>query len=316
MTNANKLPTPANKRGAWYGTTRGDKVFLTIVYIAVALVVVICAYPLYLTIIASISDPYDVYSGKVNLLPSGFTLESYKLVFTNKAIWRGYGNSVLYTVAGTLFNLFLTLPSAYALSKQRLYGRSFLTTVFIITMYFGGGMIPTYLLYKNLGLIDTRWVLIINGGLSVYNMIVTRTYFQNNIPETLFEAARIDGANEFMAFFRLVLPLSAPIIAVITLYYAVGHWGSYFSAMIYTYDQTLQPLQLVLRNILILNETAYTDALASGDASLIADASRQAYLALTMKYSLVFIASAPMLIAYPFVQKHFVKGIMVGSLKG
>ena len=304
------------KRGAWAGTTRGDKVFLTFVYFCIALVVLLCAYPLYLTVIASISDPYDVYSGKVNLIPSGFSIESYQLVFTNKAIWRGYGNSILYTVAGTLFNLFLTIPSAYALSKKRMYGRSFLTTVFLITMYFGGGMIPTYILYKNLHLIDTRWVLIIGGGVSVYNVIVTRTYFQNNIPETLFEAARIDGANEFLVFMKLVLPLSAPIIAVITLYYAVGHWGSYFSAMIYTYDQTLQPLQLVLRNILILNQTAYTDALASGDATLIADAARQAYLALTMKYSLVFIASAPMLVAYPFVQKHFVKGVMVGSLKG
>ena len=283
------------KRGAWYGTTRGDKVFLTIVYITIALIVLMCAYPLYLTVIASISDPYDVYSGKVNLLPSGFSLESYQLVFTNKAIWRGYGNSILYTVAGTVFNLFLTIPSAYALSKRRMYGRNFLTTVFLITMYFGGGMIPTYILYKNLGLIDTRWVLIIGGGVSVYNVIVTRTFFQNNIPETLFEAARIDGANEFLVFLKLVLPLSAPIIAVITLYYAVGHWGSY---------------------LLILNETAYTDALASGDASLIEDAARQAYLALTMKYSLVFIASAPMLVAYPFVQKHFVKGVMVGSLKG
>lgn len=305
-----------NKHRIWPGTTRGDRVFLTIVYVVIALVVLMCAYPLYLTIIASVSDPYAVYSGKVNLIPHGFTLESYQLVFSNSMIWRGYANSILYTVAGTCFNLFLTIPSAYALSKKRMYGRNFLTTVFLITMYFGGGMIPTYILYKNLELINTRWILIIGGGISVYNVIVTRTYFQNNIPETLFEAARIDGANEFLTFFKLVLPLSAPILAVITLYYAVGHWGSYFSAMIYTYDQALQPLQLVLRNILILNETAYTDALASGDATLIADASRQAYLALTMKYSLVFIASAPMLIAYPFVQKHFVKGIMVGSLKG
>ena len=305
-----------HKKTPLTATTGGDKVFLAIVYLTIALVVIACAYPLYLTVIASISDPYDVYSGKVNLLPSGLTLESYKLVFTNKSIWKGYGNTILYTVAGTLFNLFLTIPSAYALSKKRMYGRGFLTTVFLITMYFGGGMIPTYLLYKNLGLIDTRMVLIINGGVSVYNVIVTRTYFQNNIPETLFEAARIDGANEFLTFFKLVLPLSAPIIAVITLYYAVGHWGSYFSAMIYTFNQDLQPLQLVLRNILILNETAYNDALASGDAELIADAARQAYLAVTMKYSLVFIASAPMLIAYPFVQKHFVKGVMAGSLKG
>jgi ABC-type glycerol-3-phosphate transport system permease component len=183
-------------------------------------------------------------------------------------------------------------------------------------MYFGGGMIPTYIVYKNLGLIDTRTILCINGGLSVYNMIVTRTYFQNNIPETLFEAARIDGANEFLTFFKLVLPLSAPIIAVITLYYAVGHWGMYFSALIYTYDDSLQPLQLVLRNILIRNETLFTELMESGNAELIADAARQSYLALTMKYALVFISSAPMLIAYPFVQKYFVKGVMVCSLKG
>lgn len=296
--------------------TRGDKVFLFIVYSMVILVVLLCAYPLYLTVIASISDPYAVYSGKVNLIPHGFSVNSYKLVFTNSAIWRGYRNSIIYTVAGTAFNLFLTIPSAYALSKKRMYGRNFLMTVFLITMYFGGGMIPHYLLYKNMGLIDTPWILIINGGVSVYNVIVTRTYFQNNIPEALFEAARIDGASELRCFFKLVLPLSAPIIAVITLYYAVGHWSGYFSALIYTHNQELQPLQLVLRNILILNESAYTDALQSGDAELIADASRQAYQALTMKYALVFISSAPMLAIYPFVQKHFVKGIMVGSLKG
>ena len=296
--------------------TRGDKIFLTIVYATVILIVLMCAYPLYLTVIASISDPYDVYSGKVNLIPSGFSLESYRLVFTNSAIFRGYANSIFYTVVGTAFNLFLTIPSAYALSKKRMYGRNFFMTLFLITMYFGGGLIPHYLLFKAMGLIDTRWILIINGGVSVYNVIVTRTYFQNNIPEELFEAARIDGASELRCFFKLVLPFSAPIIAVITLYYAVGHWSSYFSALIYTHDQELQPLQLVLRNILILNQSAYTDALQSGDAELIADASRQAYNAVTMKYALVFISSAPMLAIYPFVQKHFVKGIMVGSLKG
>ncbi len=300
----------------WKNTPTGDKIFLFIVYAVILLIVCLCLYPLYLTVIASISDPYDVYRGRVNLLPHGFTLDAYKLVFTNKAIWRGYGNTILYTVVGTMFNLFLTIPSAYALSKKRMYGRGVLSTIFLITMYFGGGMVPTYILFKNLGLINTRLILMINGGVSVYNVIVTRTYFQSNIPETLFEAARIDGANEFLVFFKLVIPLSAPIIAVITLYYAVGHWGSYFSAMIYTYDQSLQPLQLVLRKILILNESAYTDAMGSGDAELIADAAKRAYTALTMKYALVFIASAPMLVAYPFVQKYFVKGVMVGSLKG
>ncbi len=301
---------------SWANTPWQDKIFLTVVYSVIVLVVLMCLYPLYLTVIASISDPYDVYSGKVNLLPSNITWESYKLVLTNKTIWRGYTNSIYYTVCGTCFNLLLTIPAAYAMSKKRMYGRAFFSTFFLVSMYFGGGMIPTYLLYSKLNLIDTPTILIIHGGVSVYNVIVSRTYFQNNIPETLFEAARIDGANEFLTFFKLVIPLSAPIIAVITLYYAVGHWGSYFSAMIYTYDQSLQPLQLVLRNILILNETAYSDALASGDPTLIADAARQAYLALTMKYALVFISSAPMLIAYPFVQKYFVKGVMVGSLKG
>lgn len=313
---SNTLLNAKKKKSFWGNVTRGDKVFLTIVYGTIALVVFACIYPLYLTVIASISDPYEVYSGRVNFLPSGLTLESYEMVFRNKMIWQGYANSIYYTVLGTCLNLFLTIPCAYAMSKKRMYGHPLATTFLLISMYFGGGMIPTYILYKNLGLIDTRAILILVGGVSVYNIIVTRTYFQNNIPSTLFEAARIDGANEFLVFFKLVLPLSAPIIAVITLYYAVGHWGSYFSAMIYTYDTSLQPLQLVLRRILIQNESALTDVYESGDADLIQDAARQAQLALTMKYSLVFIASAPMLIAYPFVQKHFVKGVMVGSVKG
>ena len=191
-------------------------------------------------------------------------------------------------------------------------------TLFIITMYFGGGMIPTYILFQKLNLINTPWIMIINGGLSVYNVVVTRTYFQNNIPESLFEAARIDGASEFRIFLKLVLPLSASILAVITLYYAVGHWSSYFSAMIYITDMDLHPLQVVLRRILILNESAYQDALLSADATaeMLQSAEKQAHLATTMKYALVFIASAPVLAIYPFIQKYFVKGMMIGSLKG
>ena len=304
------------KKSSWGATTKGDRVFLTFIYVLIGIICFCMVYPMYLTVIASISDPYDVFNGKTHLLPSGLTFESYKLILSTKSIWRGYANTIFYTVVGTAFNLFLTIPAAYAMSRKRMYGRSLFTTFFIISMYFGGGMIPTYLLYKNLGLINTRTILCINGGMSVYNMIVTRTYFQTNIPETLFEAARIDGANEFLTFFKLVLPLSAPILAVITLYYAVGHWGMYFSAMIYTFDDALQPLQLVLRNVLIKNETMFEEVMGSGDPTLIADAARQSYLALTMKYALVFISSAPMLVAYPFVQKHFVKGVMVGSLKG
>ena len=310
---SNNTLVKKKKHSMWHGTTTGDKIFLSIVYGTIIVICFACIYPLYLTVIASLSEPMDVYNGKVNILPSGFNLEAYTEVFTDKRIWLGYGNSLFYTVFGTLFNLFLTIPTAYALSKKRMYGRSFLTTLFLITMYFGGGLIPTYILFRNLGLIDTRWILIINGGMSVYNIIVTRTYFQNNIPETLFEAARIDGAGEFLVFFKLVLPLSAPIIAVMTLYYAVGHWGSWFAASIYTFDPDYQPLQLVLRGILLKGQDV--DG-TNPDPDALAEAQRAARRALVMKYSLVFIASAPMLIAYPFVQKHFVKGVMVGSLKG
>ncbi len=299
--------------GAWK-----DRAFVIIVYIVIILITLVCLYPLYYTVIASFSDAYDVYSGKVNLLPSGFTTLAYKLVFQNKSIWLGYANTIFYTVAGTLFNLILTIPCAYALSKKKIFGRKILTTIFLITMYFGGGMVPTYILYNNLGLINTRTIMVICGGISVYNVIVARTYFQNNIPETLCEAARIDGANEFHIFVRLVIPLSAPIIAVIGLYYAVGHWSEYFNAMIYLTDNSLHPLQLVLRRILILNESAYEDALQMGDASaeVLNNAAQLAHAAVTMKYSLVFIASLPLLIAYPFIQKFFVKGVMIGSVKG
>jgi len=302
----------------WKNYSLGDKVFLIIVYSVLILIAFLCLYPLYFTVIASLSDPYEVYRGKVNLFPKGFTLEAYTLVFQNRMIWRGYANTVFYTVAGTAFNLLLTIPAAYALSKKRMLGRSFVSTLFLITMYFSGGMIPTYILMNELNLVNTPWIMILSGGLSVYNVVVARTYFQNSIPETLYEAARIDGAGEFRIFLKLVIPLSAPIIAVIALYYAVAHWSSYFDAMIYITDADLHPLQVVLRRILILNEAAYEDAVSSGDATqeMIQDAARQAEMALVMKFSLVFIASAPMLAAYPFIQKFFVKGIMVGSLKG
>jgi len=307
-----------HKKSKWSNYSLGDKIFLILVYTTLVLIAFVRLYPMYFTIIASISDANYVYTGKVSFLPKGFTLEAYQMVFRNKSIWLGYGNTIFYTVTGTAFSLFLTIPTAYALSKRRMLGRGFLMTLFLITMYFGGGMIPTYLLMNDLGLINTRWVMIISSGLSVYNVVVARTYFQNNIPETLFEAARIDGANEFVIFMKLVIPLSAPIIAVIALYCAVGQWSGYFNAMIYITNDKLQPLQIFLRRILILNEQAYDKVLMQGNATLeqIEAAERQAHLALTMKFSLVFIASAPMLAAYPFIQKYFVKGMMIGSLKG
>lgn len=315
MRSKNKI---IHKKSKWSNYPLGDKIFLIVVYGTLILITLACLYPMYFTIIASISDPHDVFMGKVNLLPSKLTLESYQAVFRNKSIWRGYGNTIFYTVVGTFFNLLLTIPTAYALSKKRMFGREIFMTLFLITMYFSGGMIPTYLLMSKLHLLNTRWILIISGGLNTYNVVVARTYFQNNIPETLYEAARIDGASEFRIFLRLVLPLSAPIIAVIALYCAVNHWSSYFNAMIYVTDNNLQPLQVVLRRILILNELAYEKILSDANATQeqIEAAAKQAYMAVTMKFSLVFIASAPMLAAYPFIQKYFVKGMMVGSLKG
>ena len=191
------------KKIAWLRYSWGDRIFLAVVYTSLILITLVCLYPLYFTVIASFSDAFDVYSGKVNLLPSGFSIDSYKLVFQNKSIWVDYGNTLLYTVVGTVFNLILTIPAAYALSRKCMYGRNFLMTVFLITMYFGGGMIPTYMLFDSMNLLNTRGILILCGGVSVYNVIVTRTFFQNNIPDSLMEAAKIDGASDFLMQWRI-----------------------------------------------------------------------------------------------------------------
>ncbi len=276
----------------------------------------VCFYPLYYAIIASFSDYNAVATGKVGLFPVGFQTTAYEAVYENEQVWQGYLNTILYTFGGTAFNLFLTIPAAYAMSKKRMLGHTLLTWFFLITMYFGGGMIPTYLLHKSLGLVNNPMIMVIAGGLSIYNMIVTRTYFENNIPESLYEAGRIDGASEIGLFFRVALPLSMPIVAVMCLYYAVGHWNGYFTALIYLTKTKYQPLALVLRRILIMNQTALDDAIASSDPDLLANAVTRANLVVTMKYALVMVASIPMLILYPFIQKYFVKGVMIGSVKG
>jgi len=311
----NKLTAKNSKLGRamikWNSLPWNDKVFLSIVYIVIALITLSVVYPVYWTIIASFSDPYDVAGGKVTLLPSGFTLEAYELIFENTNIWRAYGNTIFYTITGTLWNLFLTLPLAYAWSRKRFFGRSILASFFIITMYFSGGMIPQFILMRNLNLINTPAILIIGGGLSVHNTILVRTYFEHNISESLFDSARIDGASELRVFTSVVLPLSTSIIATVTLYYAVGHWSDWYGALIYTSDTSIQPLQLVLRGILLKNEEIVGDS-----GGVMVDAARKAALATTMKFGIVFVSCLPMLVAYPFVQKHFVKGRMSGSVKG
>lgn len=292
-------------------------------YIFMICLLAIVVYPLYYTVIVSFSDANAVATGKVRWLPVGFTTVAYKHVFVNKEIWRGYVNTIVYATFGTLFDLLLTIPTAYVLSKKRLPGRGIFMTFFMITMYFGGGMVPTYMLIKKLGLLNTRWVLIITDALSVYNLIVARTFFATSISESLYEAADIDGAGEFKKMFSIAMPLSKPIIAVLALYYGVRHWNTYFNALLYISNKKLEPLQSVLRRILLQNEDALNEMLLLTENAgivddinvLIQNAAQRAYLAYTMKYAVVFIASAPLLIAYPFVQKYFVKGVMIGAVK-
>jgi len=274
-------------------------------------------YPIYFIIIASVSDPYAVYNGKVVLAPVGLSLDPYRNILKYQEIWIGYRNTIAYTFFGTVYNLALTIPAAYVLSKRNLPLRTGISWFFFITMYFGGGLIPTYILYDQLQLINTPYALIVGAGISCYNLIVSRQYFTSSLPEELHEAAIIDGSSEFRFFFRIAIPLAAPIIAVMALYYGVGHWNSYFNALIYITNRQYFPLQLVLRNILILNQTALASmSFTDDDLEMVMEAARQAYLANAMKYALIIIASLPMLCAYPFIQKYFVKGVMVGSLKG
>ncbi len=297
--------------------TRSDRIFDLINYSLLVIITLVMLYPLYFTVIASISDPYAVTRGEVVLLPAGFTLEAYQNVLEESRIWIGYRNSLLYMLFGTCFNLLLTIPCGYAWARKDLPLRRFFTWYLLIPMYFSGGMIPTYLQIKSLNLLNTPIVLILVGGISIYNTIITRSFFQSSIPEEIYESARIDGANDFRCFFSIALPLAKPIIAVIALYYGVAHWNSYFNALLYVSKTDYQPLQLVLRSILLLNEGAMANLdIENADLDMILEMNRRAYVAQTMKYALIFIASAPLLTVYPFVQKYFVKGVMIGSVKG
>ena len=299
--------------------TRADVIFDTINVALMVVILIIVIYPLYFTLIASFSDPTQVSLGNTALWIKDFTLEPYANVFKNSDIWLGYRNTIFYTVFGTCWNLLLTLPTAYVLSKKELPGRSGLSWYFLFTMYFSGGLIPTYLTVLKLGLVNRPVTIVILGGLSIYNMIVSRIYLQNSIPNELYEAAKIDGASDFCQFFRIALPLSAPIIAVIALYYGVGRWNDYFTALIYLNDNKYVPLQIVLRNILIQNQgmsNMLTQEQLMANEEMREYYDRMKHMAEGMKYSIIYIASAPLLIAYPFVQKYFVKGVMIGSLKG
>lgn len=290
--------------------SREDVIFDTVTTILLLLVFVIVAYPLFFVLIASVSDPYKVLNGEVMLFPKGFNLDAYKRIFQDNTIWRGYWNTILYTVVGTALNVALTMTLAFPLSRKYFSGRKVITAILLITMYFSGGMIPTYLLVKSMGLRDTFWVMIFLGSVSAYNVIIARTFLESNISGELEEAAAIDGCSKGRFFFSMVLPLSKAIIAVLVLYYAVAHWNDYMKGLLYLDSAERYPLQLVIRSILIQTQ------MVANDAADIADIDARMKLAEAMKYGVIIVSCVPTLILYPFVQKHFVKGVMIGSVKG
>ncbi|MCG7385304.1 carbohydrate ABC transporter permease [Paenibacillus sp. ACRRY] len=290
--------------------SRGDRVVEWMIYAALGLVSVVVLYPVFFVGIASISNPENVMRGEVWLWPKNLSLVGYERLFANSELMKGYGNTLLYTVAGTLLNLVMTIAAAYPLSRPDFRGRTVFTILIVFTMFFSGGMIPTYLLIKDLGMLDTFWVMIIPSALSVWNMLIMKTFFQNSIPKEIQEAAFMDGCSNMKVLLRIVLPLSGPVLAVMVLFYAVGHWNSYFNALIYLSDRDKYPLQLFLREILVQGQMQ--EMVDISDDSL----ARSMMDAEAIKYAAVIITNLPMLILYPFLQKYFIKGVMIGAVKG
>jgi len=300
----------AVKGGSGFRLSKGDRTYYAIVNGIMTFLLIIVAYPLIYIISASFSSPSSVASGRVVLWPVDFGLEGYKAVFRNKDIVGGYLNTFFYTFAGTALNIIMTMIGAYPLSRKDLKGRNFFMLLFTFTMIFSGGMIPGYILMQQLHLINTPWVMIVPGAISVYNLIITRTFIQSTIPSDLLDASQIDGCSDTRYFFSIVLPLSKAILATITLFYAVGHWNAYFNAFLYLNNRKLFPLQIILREILIANTI---------DASQVVDPELEQAkqgMADLLKYSLIVVSSLPVMIMYPFVQKYFVKGVMIGAIKG
>lgn len=287
-----------------------DRIYYAAVNLILSLFTLAVLVPLIHIVAASFSSPTAVATSRVVLWPVDFSLKGYQAVLSNPYVLTGYWNTIFYTLLGTLINVTVTLLAAYPLSRKGLPFRGFFMFLFTFTMFFSGGLIPTYLLVSSLHLVGTFWSLLLPGALSVYNMILTRTFMQSNIPGELLEAAQIDGCSDLRFFFNMVLPLSKAVIAVITLYYAVGHWNAYFSAMIYLNEKDTYPLQLILRDILIANQISTNDIV---DDAVLAGKQGMADL---LKYSLIIVSSLPIICVYPFVQKYFVKGVMIGSVKG
>jgi ABC-type glycerol-3-phosphate transport system permease component len=286
-----------------------DRLSLIVITVMLVVLLALVLLPLIYILASSFSSPEAVNAGRVRLWPVDFSLGAYQAALTNSEILRGYYNSLIYAVAGTAISLTLTVAIAYPLSRKTFYGRNVLMTLLIFTMLFSGGLIPTYMVVHDLGMLDTRWALLIPNAIGVWQVIIARTFFANSIPDELYEAAMLDGASELRTLRSVVLPLSKPLLAVLALMYTIYQWNTYFDALVYLKDPDLFPLQIVLRNILILN-TPRTGAVD------LAEAMRQQQLANVLRYALIVISSLPVLIIYPFVARHFTKGVMVGAVKG
>ncbi|MGE5613825.1 MAG: carbohydrate ABC transporter permease [Bacillota bacterium] len=289
-----------------------DKMYLGIVYSFLALFTLSILYPLIYMVSCSFSSAESLVRGQVFFLPVNPTLQGYKAVFSNDQVWSGYFNSIVYTVTGTIAGVVVTFIGAFVLSRREFPLRDFITVLFLVTMFFNGGILPTYILIKNMGLYNTIWAIILPGAFSVWLAIVGRTFIKSTIPEELYEATSIDGGNYIQYLTMVILPLSKPILAVIALNYAVGHWNSYFNALMYLKDSDKFPLQIILRNIVIAN-IFDPNSINSTDVKTMIE--RQ-YLVELLKYSLIIVSSAPLLIVYPFIQKYFIKGVMIGAIKG
>ena len=292
--------------------TMQDRVLQIVLYVVLSIALIVVIYPLFFVIIASISDPVRVNTGAVWIVPLGLTLDGYREIFTDDQILRGYWNSVLYTVFGTLLNLVLTISAAYALSRRDMVGRNLIMGVLVFTMFFTGGLIPLFLLVRSLGLYDTFFIMILvmPNAVSVFNIVIARTFFQSNIPQELLEAASMDGCSDFRFLASVVIPISGAIIAVLMVFYAVSHWNAFFGALVFLKSESRYPLQLILRGILLSHQLA--DDMWVDDS----DALKHQMLAESIKYGVIVVASIPVLVLYPFVQKHYVRGVMLGSIKG
>ncbi|MBD3689014.1 carbohydrate ABC transporter permease [Nanchangia anserum] len=285
----------------------GDLVITLAIGVILCLVVIAVLYPLWFIVISSISDPNAVASGQVRLLPKMPTFEGYSRIFDEPRIWQGYRNTILYSVLGTALNMIVTIPAAFALSRAEFKARRLILFLFAFTMFFSGGLIPSYLLYSQLGLLNSMWVFILPGAVSVYNVIVARSFFETSIPSELFDAARIDGLSYFGFFFKVVLPLSSAILAVIGLYYFVGHWNDFMTGLVYITDDSKLPLQNILQQLLLVNQNTATTSIGVADAQRAAD---------QMKFGIIIVSTVPLLVAYPFLQRYFDKGVMLGAVKG